>query len=95
MSLTTWIVNAIRYSKAENITISAKHDTIEFSDDGRGVPDNALENIFERFYRVDKSRGRETGGTGLGLAIVKEIIEAHGWSISAKNDNGLSFRIGM
>ncbi len=57
-------------------------------DEGEGIPEKDLPHIFERFYRVDKSRTRATGGSGLGLAIVKEIIELHRGSISVKSELG-------
>lgn len=89
------IVNAIRYSEAKNIIIEIEGSTLIFKDDGKGVPQDKITYIFERFYRIDKSRSRNTGGLGLGLAIVKEIAEAHGWSIEAQNNDGLEFIINM
>jgi two-component system OmpR family sensor kinase len=58
------------------------------TDDGPGIPEAALGQVFERFYRADKSRSRRSGGSGLGLAIVQAIVEAHGGSVSASNANG-------
>ena len=69
--------------------------TIAVSDDGPGVPDEDLSRIFERFYRVDKSRARDPGGTGLGLAIVKHLVGLHGGLVRAENrvQGGATFTI--
>jgi signal transduction histidine kinase len=70
------------YSDMENAVIS-------ISDSGIGIPSQDLPYIFDRFYRVDKSRGREGGGSGLGLSIVKSTAERHGGEVKAeKNDVG-------
>jgi two-component system, OmpR family, phosphate regulon sensor histidine kinase PhoR len=79
---TNLVSNAIKYSSDDSdVTISfdvGKKNVITFvSDKGEGIPTSHLTRIFERFYRVDKSRSREKGGTGLGLAIVKHILEGH------------------
>ena len=73
--------NAIRYSVPEgNVWVVAdpKEHSILVSDDGIGISEENQKRVFERFYRVDKSRSKATGGTGLGLAIVKHIVEQHG-----------------
>lgn len=90
------IDNSIRYSQAKNLTIRATSEKIIFSDDGVGIPAQHLQDIFERFFRLEKSRNRATGGLGLGLAIVREIVEAHGWKIHAlipANNKGVEFTI--
>jgi two-component system, OmpR family, phosphate regulon sensor histidine kinase PhoR len=80
--ITNLVSNAIKYSADEGeVTITfdvgKKNVTTFISDSGEGIPASHLPRIFERFYRVDKSRSRERGGTGLGLAIVKHILEGH------------------
>ncbi len=69
-------------------TYSKKQFIINVSDDGIGIPKRELGRLFERFYRVDKSRSREQGGSGLGLSIVKHIIEAHEQQVFVKSDLG-------
>lgn len=87
------VENAIAYSGCSNIHIRLTNlsDTecgIRFEDDGRGVDEEALPRLFERFYRVDKGRSRQKGGTGLGLAIVKHAVQFHGGTIGVGNRQG-------
>ncbi|MCO1603160.1 sensor histidine kinase [Desulfosporosinus nitroreducens] len=82
------------FKKKENLKFNSwVQVTVE--DSGEGIPEEELEHIFDRFYRVDKARERESGGTGLGLAIAKEFIHAHGGSIQVKSKLGAGscFRI--
>jgi two-component system sensor histidine kinase SenX3 len=87
MAIHNLIENAINYSPAEtkvavSTSILGEIMTISVADQGIGIPEAEIERIFERFYRVDPARSRETGGTGLGLSIVKHIITKHGGEIS-------------
>jgi signal transduction histidine kinase len=63
---------------------SANTVTIRISDDGPGIPEADIPNLFEPFFRVDRSRSKKTGGFGLGLSICKRIMEAHGGTIQAQ-----------
>ncbi len=80
--------NAIRFTDAEagviRVRVSQAGEQVQLavSDNGSGIPAEAQQHIFERFFRVDKARARASGGSGLGLAIVKAIVEAHGGSIA-------------
>ncbi len=93
------IDNAVKYGK-DNGSVTVKIDELEdiikisVKDDGNGIPEEHLDKIFRRFYRVEKSRSREMGGTGLGLAIVKHIIEAHNSNISVQStiNHGTEFQ---
>jgi two-component system phosphate regulon sensor histidine kinase PhoR len=86
--------NAIKYGKPNGtVTIAARavegsQAEIGVVDDGPGIPPDALERVFERFYRLDKARSREQGGTGLGLSIVKHIVQSHGGRIWATSELG-------
>jgi len=92
--LVNLLVNSIKYGKnngTTEINFIENSDLvfIELTDNGIGISKEHLPRLFERFYRVDKSRSREEGGTGLGLSIVKHIIEAHNQKINVKSDIGL------
>ena len=92
--LTNLIQNTLRYSEATELAITATAHELTFSDNGRGVPSESIPHLFERFYRVDKSRNQATGGLGLGLSIIKEVVEQQGWHIHVKSaDPGLAFTL--
>lgn len=84
--------NAIKYTDDGNIEVLLEEDkkfvNITVKDTGIGIPEDDLNRVFERFYRVDKARSRAVGGTGLGLAIVKHIIEAHNSKIIVQSRLG-------
>ena len=92
--LANLVDNAIKYGRAEGrVVVGGKKlddDRLEIfvRDDGPGIPPEAIERVFERFYRVDKARSRDQGGTGLGLAIVKHIVHAHGGEVRCESELG-------
>ncbi|HKS16434.1 MAG TPA: ATP-binding protein, partial [Planctomycetota bacterium] len=92
--------NAIKYTpEGGRIRVSAKQDestvVIEVADTGIGIPPTDVPRVFERFYRVDKSRSREMGGTGLGLSIVKHVVQVHGGTVDVESvvGKGTTFRV--
>jgi signal transduction histidine kinase len=87
------ISNALRYTPPQgSISVAARTDRawviIDVADTGNGIAPEDLPHVFDRFYRADKSRARESGGSGLGLAIAKSIVEAHGGSITVQSVMG-------
>ena len=96
------LANAARFTPADK-PVEVRFDrnstgvTIEVADHGLGIPENLRQKVFERFYRADNSRNRETGGSGLGLAIVQAIIERHAGKISVLETpgGGATFRINL
>ena len=99
--LTNLVQNAIKYKKYEGKIVVSVYKTeekkilIEVSDDGIGITEESLPRIFERFYRTDAGRGRNSGGSGLGLSICKHIIEAHGETIHARSKPDIGTTIGF
>jgi two-component system phosphate regulon sensor histidine kinase PhoR len=99
-ALANLVDNAVKYTPEGGtlrLSAFARGDSVvlEVADTGIGIPETDLPRIFERFYRVDKSRSREMGGTGLGLAIVKHVVQAHGGSVevTSRVGQGSTFRI--
>ncbi|MBE7054998.1 MAG: cell wall metabolism sensor histidine kinase WalK, partial [Ruminococcaceae bacterium] len=92
--------NSIKYTKeggkvTMNLLKEENNVIIEISDTGIGIASEELYKIFDRFYRVDKARARETGGTGLGLSIALTAVELHGGNIKVESEEGVgsTFRI--
>jgi signal transduction histidine kinase len=92
--------NAVRYSPeggrvSVRLTERDGRAVLEVEDTGIGIPTRDLPRIFERFYRVDRARSRETGGTGLGLSIARHVAERHGARIEAESElgRGSTFRV--
>ena len=91
--MTNVVGNAIKYTPDGGhirITAGSTEDTVwmEVSDDGIGIPEKDREHIFDRFYRVDKARSRESGGTGLGLSIAREIAQRHNGTLALMPHEG-------
>jgi signal transduction histidine kinase len=100
LAISNLIENAIKYNVEDGwvrVSLNADHKYffIKVSDSGIGIPETAQDSIFERFYRVDKARSRETGGTGLGLAITKSVIQMHRGAIKvySKEGEGTTFNV--
>jgi len=94
------IVNSIKYGRNGGHTLVGFYDMhenilVEVSDNGEGIAPEHLPRLFERFYRVDKSRSRDEGGTGLGLSIVKHIIEAHEQTLNVRSTEGVGSTFGF
>jgi signal transduction histidine kinase len=89
--------NAVRYTGSGGrveVTVGSEGDEVILAvqDTGPGIPARDLSRVFERFYRVDRARSRETGGTGLGLSIVKHVVENHGGRVDIRSELGLGTR---
>ncbi|MEO0042566.1 MAG: hypothetical protein RL329_2014 [Bacteroidota bacterium] len=98
--LTNLVNNSIKYGKENGQTKIGFYDMdkivlVEVSDNGIGIARHHLKHVFDRFYRVDKSRSREVGGSGLGLSIVKHIIEAHKQSVHWRSTEGAGSTFGF
>lgn len=98
--LTNLVNNSIKYGNDNGKTKVSFYDMdqrilIEVSDNGIGIPKEHLKHVFDRFYRVDKSRSRQRGGSGLGLSIVKHILEVHNQNINVRSTPGLGTTFGF
>ena len=98
--LVNLITNSIKYGKVKGQTKLAFYDMesyilVEVADNGIGISEKHLKHVFDRFYRVDKSRSRSQGGSGLGLSIVKHIIEAHKQTINVRSSKELGSTFGF
>lgn len=94
------VLNSIKYGRANGFTKVGFYDMvkyilIEVADNGLGISQEHLKHVFDRFYRVDKSRSREAGGSGLGLSIVKHIIEAHNQTINVRSSPNVGSTFGF
>ncbi|NLE20493.1 MAG: ATP-binding protein, partial [Clostridiales bacterium] len=85
--------NAVKYTPRDgwvkvNLQRQGRDAVLTVSDSGPGIPRESLPHVFERFYRVDKARGRESGGTGLGLSIVQQYVNQHGGTVRVASEEG-------
>lgn len=99
-AISNLIDNAVKYSEGgDTVTVRLSREpgliVIVVEDEGIGIPQPDIDRIFERFYRVDRARGRSTGGTGLGLSIVRHIVANHGGEVNVRSQEGegSSFRL--
>ena len=93
LAINNLVENAIKYNKEDGwvrVTLDADHKFfyLKVADSGVGIPEEFKDRVFERFYRVDKARSRETGGTGLGLAITKNVILLHHGAVRVESKEG-------
>ena len=100
IALNNLIENAVKYNYDDGwvrVTLNADHKFfyVKIEDSGVGIPDEFQDKVFERFYRVDKARSRETGGTGLGLALTRNVVLLHRGSIKlySKEKEGTTFTV--
>lgn len=98
--LTNLVSNSIKYGHENGITKLGFYDMdkyilVEVADNGIGIPKQHLHHVFDRFYRVDKSRSRDRGGSGLGLSIVKHIVESHNQTINVRSTPNLGSTFGF
>lgn len=94
--LANLLENALRYGEGQPVEMElecgARAIRVRLLDRGPGIPDDALETVFQPFHRLENSRSRETGGSGLGLAIVRQLADAHGWNVELKAREGGGLR---
>jgi signal transduction histidine kinase len=96
-ALTNLVDNALKYGKRATVRLAAEssHVVVTIEDEGPGIPENRLEDVFAPFVRVEESRNAETGGVGLGLSVARSVVHAHGGEISLENldERGLRVRL--
>ena len=100
LAISNLVENAIKYNKDEGwvrVSLNADHKYfyVKVADSGVGIPEDCQDQVFDRFYRVDKARSRDTGGTGLGLAITKSVVSLHNGEIKlySKVGEGTTFTL--
>jgi two-component system phosphate regulon sensor histidine kinase PhoR len=98
--LTNLLLNSIKYGNENGVTkvsfyVMDRQILVEIADNGIGIEEKHLNHLFDRFYRVDKSRSRESGGSGLGLSIVKHILEAHNQTVNVRSTPGRGSTFGF
>jgi signal transduction histidine kinase len=94
-ALTNLIDNAVKYGHRAHVSLTESQNSIlvTIDDDGPGIPDDRLEDVFKPFRRLEQSRSRETGGTGLGMTVARSIVRAHGGDIGLTNRSTGGLRV--